>query len=108
MSIDNQIAALLAAGGTALGSVVMWLGQRRSGKLTMTTHQLQYINDQQQDIADLKKDNQRLRADFLDLWDWTIKAMQQAARAGVDLPPLPRQRPRSEHSTADERKEHNN
>jgi hypothetical protein len=106
MPIDPQVAALLTAGGGALGSLVMWLGQRRSGKLTMTDHQLRYINDQQQDIADLKADNQRLRADFLDLWEWARDATHEAARNNVTLPPLPRQRPRSQTSTAEERKEH--
>lgn len=106
MPIDPQAAALLAAGSGALGSFVMWLGQRRSGKLTMTDHQLRYINDQQQDISDLKADNERLRTDFLDLWEWARDAIHEAARNNVQLPPLPRQRPRSQTSTADERKEH--
>jgi hypothetical protein len=108
VAIDAQIAALMSAAGTVLGGFGMWLNQRRSGKLTMSGHQLNYINAQQEDIADLKKDNDRLRADFIDLWDWTIKSMQIAAANNVTLPPLPRQRPRSEHSAADERKEHHN
>lgn len=108
MALDPQIGALVAAGGTALGAVTMWLGQRRSGKLTMTEHQLRYIDDQQQDIRDLKEDNKRLRADFMDLWDWSRDAIQQAAQNNVRLPPLPRQRPRSQKSTAEEREEHQN
>lgn len=106
MALDPQLGSLIAAGGTVFGGFVMWLGQRRNGKLTMTEHQLRYINDQQQDITDLKRDNERLRADFMDLWDWALSAVRQAGQEHVVLPPLPRQRPRSETSSAEERKEH--
>jgi hypothetical protein len=106
MALDPQISSLFAAGGTVIGGFVMWLGQRRNGKLTMTEHQLRYINEQQLDITDLKKDNERLRADFMDLWEWARDAVREAAQNHVALPPLPRQRPRSETSSAEERKEH--
>lgn len=98
--IDPQIAALMTAGGTFLGGIGMWLGQRRSGKLTMSEHQARYIDDQQKDID-------RLRADFNDLWEWATNAIHEAANNNVRLPPLPRRRPRSETSAAEERKEHN-
>lgn len=98
MALDPQIGALIGGAGTIFGGFVMWLGQRRSGNLTMTEQQAKYINDQQQDIN-------KLRHDFSELWEWAHAAIEQAARNNVKLPPLPRRHPRSEPDGAENRKE---
>jgi hypothetical protein len=95
MAIDPQLGSIIAAGGTVLGGFVMWVGQRRSGKLTLTDQQSKYINDQQEDITNL-------RDELDDFREWAVDVIHIAANVNLKLPPVPRRR----RSHADERKEH--
>lgn len=91
-NVDPSLAGLLTAGGTILGALGVIFTNKRSGKLTMSDQQARYIQEQQQDIDDL-------RADLAELWDWVIAATREAHKAHVDLGPLPRSRPRSKAAT---------
>lgn len=78
--------------GVAAASVLTALGliinDRRKGRLSAHEHQRVYIQDQQEDI-----DN--LRRDLSQLWDWAVRAIRKAAAANVQLDPLPSSPPRS-------------
>lgn len=94
MNIDPQLAVLVVAGTGFLGGVGTWFHQQRSGKLNLTGTHLQYINEQQADIAVLRTELDLMRADFEDLWRWALDATHKAAGT-VDLGDLPRRRPRT-------------
>jgi hypothetical protein len=67
---------------TAIGAIGLIIKDRRSGKLSTHEHQMRYIEDQQADIA-------ALRRDLSALWAWAVKAIRKATDAGIELDPLP-------------------
>lgn len=86
----TEIGAIIVAGSTGLGSIAMLIRDRRSGRLTADEHQRNYIQDQQEDIA-------ALRRDLSQLWTWAVKAIRTATAAGIELDPLPAEPPQSKN-----------
>ena len=89
----TEIAAVATAGATVLGSLFMYLKDKRNGRLSADEHQRIYIEDQQEDIR-------ALRRDLSQLWAWAVQAIRKATAAGLELDPLPAEPPRSK--TADD------
>lgn len=94
----TEIGALVTASATVLGALVMFIRDRRSGRLTAEEHQRLYIQDQQEDIN-------ALRRDLSQLWTWAVKAIRKATAAGIELDPLPSEPPQSKnpHTKGDEK-----
>jgi hypothetical protein len=88
----TEMIAIGTAAATVLGAIGMLIRDRRSGRLSADEHQRLYIQDQQEDIA-------ALRRDLSQLWTWAVKAVRMAAKEGIELDPLPSEPPQSK-STA--------
>jgi hypothetical protein len=84
----TEIGAIATALVTVLGGAGMLIKDRRSGRLSADEHQRGYIQDQQEDIA-------ALRRDLSQLWAWAVKAVRTAAKEGIELDPLPAEPPQS-------------
>lgn len=84
----TEIGALAVAASTVLGSIGMFIQGRRSGRLSADEHQRNYIQDQQEDINDLRRD-------LALLWAWAMKTIRRAAAEGLELDPLPSELPHS-------------
>lgn len=84
----TEIAAVATAGATVIGSFVMYVKDRRGGRLSESEHQRVYIQDQQEDIN-------ALRRDLSQLWAWAVRSIRKATAAGIELDPLPAEPPQS-------------
>lgn len=83
-----EIGSVITASSTIVGMVVMYVKDRRGGKLSESEHQRIYIQDQQDDIN-------ALRRDLSQLWAWAVKSIRKATAAGIELDPLPAEPPQS-------------
>lgn len=86
----TEIVAVVTAGSTVVGALVMYVKDKRAGRLSENEHQRIYIQDQQDDIN-------ALRRDLSQLWAWAVKSIRKATAAGIELDPLPSEPPQSKN-----------
>jgi hypothetical protein len=93
MISSAEIVAYLVAGSTVLGGSGVLINDRRKGKHSTADHQRLYIEDQQQDITNLRRDLALLWDEVTQLRDWAVRAIIKAGESRVQLDPLPSRPP---------------